>query len=147
MCEKLDLSFVLPESPFSETKFSCNRFNPPKRDEKVNSVCENPFFPIYEWVLQFPPVFFCFFRLIIIFSWKFVKWKIELNDTEIQKMKSNLKKKAWCKSGTRTPGPGTSGPWDPPQSLKVGSPSPSFNEFIFFRIFHPFFTYLFLCLF
>ena len=139
---KQDLSFALPGSPFAGRNFSCNRFDPPKRDEKVNSVCENPFFPIYEWVFRFPPVFFCFFRLIIIFSWKFFKWKIELNDTERQKMKSNLKKRAWCTGGTRTPGP-----WDPRQSLKVGPPSPSFNEFIFFRIFHPFFPYLFLCLF
>ena len=28
---------------------------------------------------------------------------------------------AWCKSGTRTPGPGTQ---DPPQSLKVGLGTP-----------------------
>ena len=32
--------------------------------------------------------------------------------------------RAWCKSGTRTPGPGTSEPWDPPQSLNVGPGSP-----------------------
>ena len=25
----------------------------------------------------------------------------------------NMRRKAWCKSGTRTPGPRTSGPWDP----------------------------------
>ena len=33
---------------------------------------------------------------------------------------------AWCKSGTRTPGPGTSGPGtqDLPQSLKVGPWTP-----------------------
>ena len=33
---------------------------------------------------------------------------------------------AWCKSGTRTLGPGTSGPAirDPPQSLKVGPWNP-----------------------
>ena len=75
---------------------------------------------------------------------------------------------AWCKSGTRTPGPGTLGPgtWDseppskfnsgtrdplkfksgtpgPPSKFKSGTPSPLFNEFIFFRIFHRFF-YLFI---
>ena len=57
--------------------------------------------------------------------------------------------KAWCKSGTRTPRPRTSGPWDPPwkfkrgtpglpSKFKSGTPSPFFNEFIFFRIFHRF---------
>ena len=69
---------------------------------------------------------------------------------------------AWCKSVTRTPGPVTTGP---PRSLKMGlgtppkfktgtsskfksgTPSSFFNEFIFLRIFHRFFTYLFLCLF
>ena len=53
----------------------------------------------------------------------------------------------WCKSGTRTTGAEILGPWDP-QSLKVGpvtplkfksrTPSPFFNEFIFFRIFYIF---------
>ena len=85
---------------------------------------------------------------------------------------------AWCKSGTRTRRPRTSGPGtrNPPQSLNVGpgtplkfksrtpgppskfkseilgppskfksgTPSPFFNKFIFFRIFH---RLLSLCLF
>ena len=36
---------------------------------------------------------------------------------------------AWCKSGTTTPGPGTSGPGirDPPQSLKVAPQYPLQN--------------------
>ena len=74
--------------------------------------------------------------------------------------------KAWCKSGTRTPGTGTSEPWNPgppskfksgtprppskfksgvpgpPTRFKSGTPSP-FNEFIFFRTFLRFF-YLFI---
>ena len=52
------------------------------------------------------------------------------------------------KSGT--PGPPSnfkSGTPRPLRSLKVRLPSLFFNEFIFFRIFHRFFTYLFLCLF
>ena len=57
----------------------------------------------------------------------------------------------WCKSRTRTPGPGTreppqnlkvgpgiplkfkSGTPGPPSKFKSGTPSPSFNEFIFFK--------------
>ena len=67
---------------------------------------------------------------------------------------------ACCKSGARTPGPATSGPWDPgtpskfksgtqepPTKFKSGTPSSCFNQFIFFRIFLCFFTYLFLFLF
>ena len=73
----------------------------------------------------------------------------------------------WCKSWTRTPGPGTSGPWDPgppskfksgtrdPLKFKSGTPGPPskfksgtsstfFNEFIFLRIFNRFLS---LCLF
>ena len=36
---------------------------------------------------------------------------------------------AWCKSGTRTPGPGTSGPGirDPPSTFKSGTPGPLQN--------------------
>ena len=46
-------------------------------------------------------------------------------------------------------GPGTplkfkSGTPGPPSKFKSGTPSPFFNELIFFRIFHRFFTYLFL---
>ena len=39
---------------------------------------------------------------------------------------SNQFERAWCKSGTRTPGPGTSGlgARDRPQSLKVGPGTP-----------------------
>ena len=69
-------------------------------------------------------------------------------------------KKAWCKSETRTPGPGTrdprppskfksetpgppskfqSGTPGPPSKFKSGTPSLSLNEFIFLRIFHRFF--------
>ena len=45
-----------------------------------------------------------------------------------ENLKLSMKKVAWCKSGTRTPGTGTSGPWDPGpgsplQSLKVGPSS------------------------
>ena len=58
------------------------------------------------------------------------------------------KRTAWCKGGSRTPGPTTlgSGTRDHPQCLKVGprttskfksvTPSSFFNEFIFFRTFH-----------
>ena len=73
---------------------------------------------------------------------------------------------AWCKSGTRTPGPGTSGPGirdppstfksgtpgplqnlkmgppDPLQSLKVGPPHLSLMNSFFFRIFHRFFIFV-----
>ena len=72
------------------------------------------------------------------------------------KQQGNL---AWCKSGTRTSGPGTPlrfksgtpGPhskfksWTPglPTKFKSGTPSPFFNEFIFFRTFLRFF-YLFI---
>ena len=75
---------------------------------------------------------------------------------------SNQFERAWCKSGTRTPGPGTSGPPakfksgtpgppskfisetpGPPTTFKSGTPSSCFNEFIFFRIFFRFF-YLFI---
>ena len=84
--------------------------------------------------------------------------------------------RAWCKSGSRTPGPKT---WDLLQSLKVGPvtslkfksgiPGPSskfkswtsgpalkfksgtassfLNELIIFRIFHQFLSYLIFCLF
>ena len=84
--------------------------------------------------------------------------------------------RAWCKSRSRIPGPGTR---DPPQSLKVGpitslkfksgtpglsskfkswtsGPALKFesgtlssflNELIFFRIFHQFLSYLIFCLF
>ena len=42
--------------------------------------------------------------------------------------RSNLKKNetwaAWFKSGTRAPGIRTLGPWDHPQSLKVGPQDP-----------------------
>ena len=54
-------------------------------------------------------------------------------------------RKAWCKNGTRTPGPWSAGPWDPSQSLKVGPPSgtsPFFNEFFFFlKIFYLFLSF------
>ena len=48
---------------------------------------------------------------------------------------------------------GTSGPLSkfksgipgPPSKFKIGPPLTFFNEFIFFRIFHLFFTYLFFC--
>ena len=69
---------------------------------------------------------------------------------------------AWCKSGTRTPGPGTLGPgtWDsePPSKFKSGTPGPLQNlkvgpphlclmNSFFSEYFIAFFTYLFLCLF
>ena len=54
-------------------------------------------------------------------------------------------RKAWCKDGTRNPGPWTAGPCDPSQSLKVGPPSgtsPFFNEFfLFFKIFYLFLSF------
>ena len=49
---------------------------------------------------------------------------------------------AWCKSGTRTPGPRTSGPRDPLQSLKVGPPHLSLMNSFLFRIFHCFFIFV-----
>ena len=79
---------------------------------------------------------------------------------------------AWCKSGTRTPGPGTLGPgtWDseppskfksgtrnplkfksgtpgPLQNLKVEPPHLYLMNSFFSEYFIAFFTYLFLCLF
>ena len=45
-----------------------------------------------------------------------------------ENLELNMKKVAWCKSGTTTPGTGTSGTWHPGpgsplQSLKVGPSS------------------------
>ena len=74
-------------------------------------------------------------------TYKIFWWK------KITSSKSS-KRTAWCKSGSRTPGPTTFGPGtrDHPQCLKVGpsttskfksvTPSSFFNEFIFFRTFH-----------
>ena len=42
----------------------------------------------------------------------------------IHKFSNCANKHARCESGTRTPGPGTSGPWDPgpPSKFKSGTP-------------------------
>ena len=57
----------------------------------------------------------------------FFKKSIMKNFSEFTR--KHLCRKTWCKSGTRTPRAGTSGPWDPghgtpPQSLKVTPGTP-----------------------
>ena len=57
----------------------------------------------------------------------FFKKSVMKNFSEFTR--KHLCRKTWCKSGTRTPGAGTSGSWDPghgtpPQSLKVRPGTP-----------------------
>ena len=63
--------------------------------------------------------------LFLLFIWEF--WDFQ-NTSFIEHLISS-----WCKSGTRIPGPGTSGPWDPgrrnPSKFKSGTQdSPKFKS-------------------
>ena len=65
-----------------------------------------------------------------------------------QSLKMGLRTPLKFKSGTPgQPSKFESGTLGPPTKFKIGTPSSLFNEFIFFRIFFAFFTYLFLCVF
>ena len=71
------------------------------------------------------------------FMWYLKRYHVALQ--YLAHMPQGCKARAWCKSGTRTSGPGIR---DPPQSLKggprtplkfkSGTPAAFFNEFIFF---------------
>ena len=120
--------------------FSCKHYE----------VLKNTYFEKHLWTaasvhlktkrrIQHPAVKYqrCFARSSLLDVWRFKihLWKKKFTgvdkfpflykDFETRLLSSNVisisKTRAWCKSGTRTPGPGIR---DPPQSLKVGPGSP-----------------------